>query len=193
MASQQRNEKLSSLLPKNLQRYKLCRTTSEASIWNTVCSVRASSVCRLPMSELDGGGGGEGGFSISPASRRFKVAHKLERFWAVQCLIILGTLRTSAPKNQTAPDLFFSHRLPTSIPFCFFLFLSPFFPLPTGGSPFKIQTTLWAWWTWVSLLNLGDVKLLTWGIGWQHLAGTMVKPQNSFKLLLNIINVLCAD
>ncbi len=129
MASRQR-----SLLPKNLQRYKLCRTTSEPSIWNTVCSLRASSVCPVPMSELDGRGPGGGG--------GFKVALKLEIFWAVQCLIILGTVKTSAPKIQTAPDLFFSHRLPTPTPFCFLLFLSAFLPLPTGGSPFKIQTTL---------------------------------------------------
>lgn len=90
------------------------------------------------------GRGGGVGFSISPASRRFKVAHKLERFWAVQCLIILGTVRTSAPKNQTAPDLFFSHKLPTPNPFCFFLFLSPFFPLPTGEvlSRFKLPSGL---------------------------------------------------
>ncbi len=100
-----------------------------------------------------GRGPGGVGFGVSPASRSFKVAHKLERFWAVQCLIILGTVKTSAPKSQTAPDLFFSYRLPSPTPFCFLLFLSLFLsfsfsllfpPFQLGGvlSKFKLPSEL---------------------------------------------------
>lgn len=69
-----------------------------------------------------------GGFCVSPASRSFKVAQRLERFWAVQWLIILGTVKTSAPENQTAPDLFFSTGCLPPPPFVFFYFSLFFFP-----------------------------------------------------------------
>jgi hypothetical protein len=94
-------------------------------------------VCPVQMSELGGGEGGMGLASHLPKGDAHKVAHKLERFWAVQCLIIFGTAKLLPQKIRLPLICFFPTGCLSPPPFVFFSFSLLFFPPSNWGESFQ--------------------------------------------------------